>query len=163
MIVSGYLSIFCCRTRPTQDIHVIFIPFSEKHLKKLIDNLKSKEYDVHYDEEGWRKYKDLFYIYTNKEIGGYNLYFEVKQPKDEYHHLALTNKVKIKKKDIWFYFSPLELQIPYKLWLGSDKDILDAYYLLELFKDVLDEKIMYHYAERLGVRNELEKGKSSGD
>lgn len=34
--------------------------------------------------------------------------------------------------------SPLEQQISYKLYLGSDKDIQDAKYLFELFKDKLN-------------------------
>ena len=47
--------------------------------------------------------------------------------------------------------SPLELQIAYKLWLGSDKDLGDALFLYRLFRDFLDEGELGRWCSALGV------------
>ena len=44
--------------------------------------------------------------------------------------------------DIRFFVSPIELQIPYRLYLGSDKDIEDAVYLWMLFWETLDGDLL---------------------
>ena len=40
------------------------------------------------------------------------------------------------------YVSPIELQIPFKLFLGSDKDIEDAKHLYNLFRNSIDENLL---------------------
>ena len=49
------------------------------------------------------------------------------------------------------YISPIELQIAYKLYLGTDKDLEDAFFLYELFKEKIDWRALNDYAGRLGV------------
>lgn len=49
------------------------------------------------------------------------------------------------------YISPIELQIAYKLYLGSDKDVEDAYYLYELFREHLKRGLLDGYSRRMGV------------
>ena len=56
--------------------------------------------------------------------------------------------------DIRFLLSPIELQIPYKLYLGSDKDIEDAVYLWMVFREMLDSDLLRSFMERLHVRGE---------
>lgn len=43
------------------------------------------------------------------------------------------------------YISPLDLQIPYKLFLGREKDIEDAKFLYNLFKNHIDLKIFNEF------------------
>ena len=157
VIVSGYVSIFCCRVRPTQDIDILFEPFSTESVKKLIKTLEERGYSVYFDEVQFFKYKEAFYVYTDYELEGYKIYFKIKPPKNEFHRIALTNRIKLKKGDIELYFSPIELQIAYKLWLGSDKDILDAKYLYDLFEEHLDVGELRKLARMLDVEDELEK------
>jgi hypothetical protein len=47
--------------------------------------------------------------------------------------------------------APLELQIAYKLYLGSDKDIGDAVFLYTLFKQVLDYEELERWCRELNV------------
>ena len=48
--------------------------------------------------------------------------------------------------------SPLELQIAYKLWLGSDKDFEDAFlYAFAKSKGILNQEELEAWARRLGV------------
>ena len=56
--------------------------------------------------------------------------------------------------DIRFLVSPIKLQIPYKLYLGSDKDIEDAVYLWMVFRDMLDSDLLRSFTERLHARGE---------
>lgn len=49
------------------------------------------------------------------------------------------------------FISPLELQIPFKLFLGSEKDIEDARHLYGLFKDKIDTKLTEEFCRKLKV------------
>lgn len=49
------------------------------------------------------------------------------------------------------FVSPLELQIPFKLFLGSEKDIEDAKHLYNLFKDNLDEKLLFEFIRKFKI------------
>jgi len=52
--------------------------------------------------------------------------------------------------------SPLEMQIAYKLYLGSDKDLEDAKYIYELFKESLDMDELNKLVGKLKVRGNFE-------
>ncbi len=45
----------------------------------------------------------------------------------------------------------MEVQIAYKLYLGSDKDIEDAVYLWEIFKDYIDKNRLNDFMRKIGV------------
>ena len=51
--------------------------------------------------------------------------------------------------------SRLEIQIPFKIWLSSDKDIEDALHIYELFKDKLNKDLMLSVSKELKVENEM--------
>jgi len=126
-------------------------------LEELLKALK-ENFEVYGSKENFLSYKDPIYIYTDFDYGGFNLYFELKPyDKDIYHTMAVNNKIKVKKEDLEFFFSPIELQIVYKLFLGSDKDILDAKYVYELFKEYIDEKELKKLAIMLNVEDLLDK------
>lgn len=48
--------------------------------------------------------------------------------------------------------SPIELQIAFKLYLGSDKDIEDAAYLYEIFSAYLSKFKIKDFMDILGVK-----------
>jgi Hypothetical protein PAE2773 len=60
--------------------------------------------------------------------------FEVKPPRSFYQRYALARRVAVSIAGEVLYVSPLELQIVYKLWLGSDKDFEDAVFLYAFAK-----------------------------
>ena len=49
------------------------------------------------------------------------------------------------------FISPLELQIPFKLYLGTEKDIEDAKHLYLLFKTELDLDALKEFNRKLKV------------
>ena len=79
---------------------------------------------------------------------------EMKFKKDDFDRYAMAMARTVRFDDIRFCISPIELQIPYKLYLASDKDIEDAVYLWVLFRDMLDGDLMRSFMERLRVRGE---------
>lgn len=51
---------------------------------------------------------------------------EMKFKKDDFDRYAMTMAKVVTFDDIRFFISPIELQIAYKLYPGSDRDIEDA-------------------------------------
>jgi hypothetical protein len=47
------------------------------------------------------------------------------------------------------YISPLELQISFKLYLGTEKDIEDAKYLFKVFQGNLDLALLEEFNRKL--------------
>ena len=76
---------------------------------------------------------------------------EIKFPKVDLDiwTLKYKRKVILNKKEI--FVSPLELQIPFKLFLGSEKDIEDAKYLYLLFKNSLSNKLLQEFNQKLKI------------
>lgn len=52
------------------------------------------------------------------------------------------------------YISPIDIQIAYKMYLGSQKDIEDALYLWEIFKDYLNHEDVKKWMNTFGVRGD---------
>lgn len=76
---------------------------------------------------------------------------EIKFVKNDLDIISLNEHrvVKIGKESI--NISPVELQIAFKLHLGSDKDIEDAVYLYDIFIEHLDKAKLKHYTGKLKV------------
>jgi len=83
------------------------------------------------------------------EMGKYVPNMEVKFPKTDLDLWSLNNSIKVVLNNHLLFLSKIELQIPFKLFLGSEKDFEDAKFLYELFKDKLDNSLMEQFNERL--------------
>jgi len=77
----------------------------------------------------------------------------VKPPRSFYQRYALARRVAVSIAGEVLYVSPLELQIAYKLWLGSDKDFEDAVFLYVFAKSkgILNQEELEAWARRLGA------------
>jgi hypothetical protein len=53
------------------------------------------------------------------------------------------------------YISSIELQIAFKLWLGSDKDYEDARYIYNIFKRYIDVGKLNGFISELHVKKEI--------
>ena len=109
--------------------------------------------------------KDAFFEYLNQGLplrfskkDTYIPNMEIKMPKDQLDIWSLKNRkeVVINNKFILF-ISPIELQIPYKLFLSSDKDIEDAKHLYNRFKNKLDNKLLDYFLSELKVTEKFRK------
>jgi len=83
--------------------------------------------------------------------------FEVKFAKKETDFIPLKKPIKVVVNKKGILMSPLEVQIPFKVWLGSNKDVEDAVHIYNLFKDNLDKKLMLETAKKLKVEKEMNK------
>jgi len=73
---------------------------------------------------------------------------ELKFVKNDLDRYSLDHRKRVTLSDKSLFLSPLELQIPYKLFLGSEKDIEDARFLFKLFKDNLDNLLLKLFRKR---------------
>lgn len=58
--------------------------------------------------------------------------------------------------------APLELQIAYKLYLGSEKDLGDAVFLYTLFRKALNHQELHKWLSTLGVNIRMLEVAGSG-
>ncbi len=83
--------------------------------------------------------------------------FEVKFPKTELNNYSLHHKILVKIGDKKINTSVLELQIPFKLYLGSEKDFEDAAHLWQIFKNHLNHSLFDEFIKRLNVEDKLKE------
>ncbi len=76
---------------------------------------------------------------------------ELKFVKNEIDRYSLDNRLRVVLDDNQVFISPIELQIAYKLYLGSDKDIEDAVYLWEIFKNHINKNRLDYFMKKMNV------------
>src|SRR3989338_4893669 len=144
VIVSGYVSILFGRSRATEDIDLFIENISRESFNEFMKNVDEKEMwalNSDDDTELYSMLKDNLAIRIAKK-GKAIQNFEVKFPKKDTDFFSLNNPIKVILNDNEILISPLEMQIAYKLYLGSEKDIEDATHVYEMFKDNLDVKLL---------------------
>nr|WP_206205497.1 hypothetical protein [Thermococcus sp. MV5] len=153
VIVSGYVSILFGRSRGTEDIDFIISPLPLEEFKKLYEKFIENGFEFINSDDP----KELFEMLTDKqairvcEIGTIFPNAEIKLPKDKFHLEALNQRIEVRISDRKIFISPIELQIAYKLYLGSDRDIEDAIFLYQLFKEYIDHEKLQYWKSQLGV------------
>lgn len=157
VIISGYIPILFGRTRGTEDVD-IFIELIDK--KKFIifyhDLIKNNYYFLNPENENglYEMLEEKLGIrVAKKDTIIPNI--EMKFIKDDIDNFTLKNHVNvILNKEFNFFISPIEIEIPYKIYLGSEKDIEDALYLWNIFKGKLDKKLISRFMKELNVSGE---------
>lgn len=157
VIVSGYVAILFGRSRSSEDVDMLMEKISKGKFLRLWVALSDK-FECLNTGDAAEAYDDyllcetaLRFCYPGKFIPN----MEVKFPKKPLDAWTLENRktVLLNKKPL--HISPIEVQIPFKLFLGSEKDIEDAGHLYELFKQRLDIGLTEDFARRLGVEKEM--------
>ena len=146
------------RSRSSEDVDVIIEKTDYDKFKKFWDEAHKKYECINTNDpkEAYDKYLcDNTPIRFSKK-GEFIPNFELKFPKSDLDIWTLSEKKKVFINDYKVFISSLELQIPYKLYLGSEKDIEDARFLYKCFKDHLDNRILQTFNKKLNT-NELFK------
>ena len=158
VIISGYVPILFGRTRGTEDVDVFIRNIDEKTFSSFYNDIISKKFYFLNPENK----KGLFEMLNEKlairaaEKDTIIPNIKLKFIKDDVDNFTLENRVKVILNDKNFlYISPIEIEIPYKLYLGSEKDIEDAIYLWDLFKECLDKKMLFKFIKQLNVSGEI--------
>lgn len=153
VIVSGYVTILFGRSRGTEDVDFVIEPLPKEEFISLCSEAGRSGFEFLNPEDC----EGLYEMLTERlgirmaRKGEIIPNAEIKFPKDEFHAEALEKRIPVRFNDRMIYISPVELQIAYKLYLGTDKDVEDAFFLYELFKEKIDWRVLNDYAGRLGV------------
>jgi hypothetical protein len=153
-VVSGYVSILFGRSRGTEDIDILIKKIDFETFGGLYQELIEKNYWFLNAESKGELYEMLENELAiraakkNKVIPN----IEIKFVKNELDKTSLIDHNVVKIGNQTVNISPIELQIAFKLYLGSDKDIEDAIYLYEIFDRNLDRIKLKHYMNILNVR-----------
>jgi len=151
VIVSGYVPILFGRNRTSEDVDIIiekpdFNTFNRLWLEVY------KNFECLNTNDSKKAYND--YLLENISIrfsrkGEFIPNIKIKIPKIELDRWTLYERKKVSINDFTLFISQIELEIPYKLYLGSEKDIEDARYLYKLFKKYLDVNMLNDFNKKL--------------
>lgn len=90
-------------------------------------------------------------------------HLEAKFVSDEYDRASLENRITAKLTSVneELPIGPLELQIAYKLYLGTPKDFEDALHLHSLFEESVSTPALEHWVTNPGVEGDYERLKQA--
>jgi len=160
VIISGYIAILFGRSRNTEDVDLFIEEISFEKFNVFWKELYAKGFECIIESNP----KEAYYGYLKNQTplrfavkGTFIPNFELKFPKTGIDNYSLENKVKVKLNNEILYTSKMELQIAYKLYLGSDKDIEDAVHLWQEFKNSLNKELFKGFVKRLKVEDKIKE------
>lgn len=157
VIVSGYVSIITGRSRTTEDIDLLIpeMNFEEfNHLWGKILNSNFECINTSNVKEAFDMLKKHAIRFARKSQGIPNIEFKIIS--NDIHRYSFDNKIKLKLGKTFLFISPIEMQIAYKLMLGSEKDVEDAKHLYELFKEKINKEELNSLIKELNAEDKFE-------
>ena len=152
VVVSGYVAIVFGRSRASEDVDFILAPFNEDKFNDLWTALEKAGFECINPcdrEEGFSGYISEGTALRFALKGEFIPNAEIKFAANQLHEMALREKTPLYVNDWRIPISPIELQVAYKLFLGSEKDLEDARFLYSLFKERLDRKKVVSLSQAL--------------
>lgn len=165
VIVSGYVSILTGRSRATEDVDLLIPPLRMEEFRELWKKIEKAGFECANTTDSMEAYEMLNqhairFFAKGKPVPN----MEFKTIKDDLGNYSFTNKIKVIIGKNILYVSPLEMQIPYKLFLAAngtddeliaDKDIEDARHLYKMFKDKINKREMLIFVNKLNVQKRM--------
>ncbi|MFH0962146.1 MAG: hypothetical protein V1820_05700 [archaeon] len=159
VLVSGYVAILFGRSRSSEDVDIFIEKMGKNKFLSLWKAL-SKGFEcvnTANPEDGYANYFSEGVSIRFARKGQFVPNMEVKQAEAaELGAWALANRKTVLVNKKVLKISPIELQIPFKLKLGSEKDIEDARHLNKIFGERLDKELLGGFAKRLKIERRLE-------
>lgn len=154
--VSGYVAILAGRSRATEDIDVLLERVDAETIEQLTTTLEK--------ERLWGPATPLTrmeemltdHIWVAR-AGEMVPHLEVKYVDDRFDEASLGNRLTARIGEAELPIGPLELQIAYKLWMGSETDIEDALHLFLLFEESLRTADLERWVRELEVQDQYER------
>lgn len=159
VIISGYIAILFGRSRNTEDVDLFIEEMPFEKFQKFWEELGKEGFEclnTSSKEEAYADYLKEMLALRFAEKGMIQPNFELKFPKTKYNNYSLKNKVEVKLNNEKLMTSEIELQIAFKLNLGSDKDFEDARHLYKIFKEHLDMNLLKRQISELKVEKQAE-------
>ena len=162
VIVSGYVAILFGRGRTTEDVDIFIEKLDKKRFEVFYNDIvKSEKFYCINAEDALEAYNLLAEENGSvrfAEKGTFDPNFEIKFPTNKKHHYSLDNALTVDLgRGNSIRIGPLELQLAYKLQLGSDKDYEDAAHLYMVFESDLDKKKLKGFITELGIKRGIVK------
>lgn len=155
VFVSGYVAILAGRARATQDIDVLVERLDAETVPRVVERLENAGLwgpAMPLSEmEELLSHGDNVWVARDDEMVPH---VEVKYVSDEFDRASLANRITARISGSELPIGPLELQIAYKLYLGTRKDFEDAVHLYTLFEETLSTRELETWTEKLGVTEE---------
>lgn len=159
VLVSGYVAILFGRSRSSEDVDIFIGKLDFTKFKRLWNGLYDdfECLNTNNPREAYERYllNNLALRFSRK--GSFIPNIEMKFPKIEIDFWTLAEKKEVLLNGYKLFVSPLELQIPFKLYLGSEKDIEDAKHLYKLFKDKLNLELLQKFNRKFKVEEVFDK------
>ncbi|MCC7552559.1 hypothetical protein KO317_02740 [Candidatus Micrarchaeota archaeon] len=158
VIISGYIPVFFGRNRTSEDIDMFIDKIPLEEFKEIWEKLKTNNFECINTKDYEKAYSSYLCNGDSIRFALKNTFIpniEIKFRKKILDKKAMDEKIKIISNDKITYFGPLELQIVYKLFLDSEKDIEDARFLFKLFKNKLKKEEIKKISNYLNVKNKL--------
>lgn len=153
VVVSGYVAILFGRSRSSEDIDIILEKLDENRFLSFWNEVTTKLWCINTDLP-----KNAYYEYllnktsirfSKKDDPIPNV--EIKFAEDNIDVYSMQNKIQVIVNNNMIFISPIEVQIAFKFYLGSYKDIEDALHLYEIFKDKLDKNELLKWIRKLNI------------
>ena len=156
VVVSGYVVILFGRARGTEDIDTIIRHMDKPFFESFYQDLTHEGYYFLNPEDANGLYEMLEERLGTRIAKEDTLIpnAELKFAKDALDKYSLEERVEIIMGENHLFVSPIELQVAYKLYLGSDKDIEDAVYLWDIFEERIDRVLLREFMETLNVKGD---------
>lgn len=155
VIVSGYVAILFGRSRNTEDVDILIERITKKQLAQLIQDAEGLGFYPINATDADDAYSLLYEDKSSlrfAEKGEFEPNFEIKIAKSETDLYSISHPVRVRLGNgRVLVIGPLELQIAYKLRLGSDKDFEDVRHLYRLFAKNLNKRELKRFLKVLDV------------
>ncbi len=155
VIISGYVAILFGRSRNTEDVDMFIERVSFVRFDNFCKKLFALGFYILDAEDSGDAYERLEeklsvrFAEQNKTEPNFELKFPRKDT--DFYSMDHPIKVVINGKHT-ITTAPIELQIAFKLYLGSEKDELDARHLYRFFKDDINVKELKNFMSNLDVK-----------
>ena len=151
VIVSGYIAILFGRSRTSEDVDIIVEKLDFKTFITVWNTISDGFHCINTNDVK-EAYEDYLSSGISLRFAKKNTFIpniEFKFPKTDLDNWTVKERKKVVVNGHHFYISPLELQISFKLRLGSEKDIEDARHLYKLFEETLDMPLIQEFNRKL--------------
>lgn len=154
VLVSGYVAILFGRSRGTEDVDILIPPMEKDPFATLHQALIEGGYEF-LNAENEAGLHEMLVNRMGIRIAQKDQVIpniELKFTKDDIDRYVMRDRLEVRIPGGHLFISPIEVQIAYKLFLGSEKDIEDALYLWEIFRDHLDCDCLKNWMKQFEVK-----------
>ncbi|HLD48860.1 MAG TPA: nucleotidyltransferase [archaeon] len=153
VVMGGYTSILFGKVRTTEDIDIFIEEMPFERFNEFMKKISKQGYEAMNSDDAKELYSEFLKKGIAIRIFKKSIFpnAEIKFPKDETDFVSLNSPTEVEINNKKILVAPFEIQIAYKLYLGSKKDIEDAKFLFELAKEKISKEKLRKYANMLGA------------